>query len=101
MIDPEHLTLAQSYANMAATPAFKDLLSFLRLECEKAELQAAAAPPNDPQSRFLFVAWQQRRMFLNSVIREVESSAETLKVMQEEMENERSIERERASRTSW
>jgi hypothetical protein len=102
-MEADDLQLAISYADLATSVAFKDFLSFQRSECERLEQLALNAPATDFEAaRSSIIAWQQRRLVIRTLEETVRDSAQAIKSMELENQDERSATAsDRASRSGW
>jgi uncharacterized membrane protein len=64
----DEMQLAISYADLANSLTFRDLLKFHSGECERLELAALNAPATDFEAcRSAIIAWQQQRLVVKTL----------------------------------
>lgn len=99
----EDLTLAQQFEDLKVNPAFRAIIGYLRGEVERSKGVALTALPseNDREVRNKVIAWQEREKVVLGIESIIEEQAEIKRRIEEEIENERAIERDRSTRSSW
>ena len=97
------MTLAQSYKDLQASPAWKDLQAKIHQKVEHSEVMAVAVTADAPfRTRdALMREWQIRRKCEMEMLSVFTNADKVLKAIQEEQSNERDAERDRSSRAGW
>lgn len=95
--------LAESFAALEGSPAWQEVMGWLRAEVLRSEGEAALAAPSieTRELRNRFIAWQERRkvqLGIESLLDEWKAQKAR---MDEELKNERAIESERSARAGW
>lgn len=101
--DQEQIALAQSYRELANSAAWRNLQEKMRSCVDLAEIQAVSVSADAPfRTRdALMREWQIRRKVELEIVEEFRKAQQFLIQIQEESENERASDRERAGRAGW
>lgn len=99
----DELSLAQTFEDLKGNPAFRAILAYLHGEVERSKGIALTALPseNDREVRNKVIAWQEREKVVIGIESMIDEQAEIKRRIEEEIENERAIERDRSTRTGW
>ena len=104
MVDPQErvsvLETADSFVSLARNPAFKAIMEYLASQVEVSKAIAINAPADMPTEnvRRCIIAWQEREKVVIGIESVIEEQLDIKTSIEQEMENERAVERDRASR---
>lgn len=102
-MDNSELVTATAFVELSSNPAFRDIMAYLESEVLRAKGIAVTAESEEPTEsvRRKIIAWQEREKVLLGIQHMIEEQAEVKKAIEQEIENERAVQRERSSRTNW